>query len=118
MIKMNVLDKIAREGLKEDAPQFNIGDTVKVQVRISEGGKSRLQAFTGVVIAKKGAGISETFTVRRVAFGQGVERVFPLHSPMVDSVTVERKGVVRRAKLYYLRDKVGKSAKVREKRDF
>lgn len=112
---MNVLGKIARENLKEEAPDFNVGDTVKVQVKISEGKNTRLQAFSGVVIAKKGAGIAETFTVRRVAYGQGVERVFPLHSPMVDSVDVERHGVVRRAKLYYLRDKVGKSARIKEK---
>jgi large subunit ribosomal protein L19 len=112
---MNVLGKIVRENLKEEAPDFNVGDTVKVQVKISEGKNTRLQAFSGVVIAKKGAGIAETFTVRRVAYGQGVERVFPLHSPMVDSVDVERHGVVRRAKLYYLRDKVGKSARIKEK---
>ena len=115
---MNVLDKIARENLKEDVTDFNVGDKVKVQVRISEGTNTRLQAFSGVVIAKKGAGISETFTVRRVAYGQGVERVFPLHSPMVESIEVERRGIVRRAKLYYLRDKVGKSARIKEKRDY
>jgi large subunit ribosomal protein L19 len=115
---MNVLAKIARENLKEDISDFNVGDTVKVQVRISEGKNTRLQAFSGVVIAKKGAGVAETFTVRRVAYGQGVERVFPINSPMVDSVEVERKGIVRRAKLYYLRDKVGKSARIKEKRDY
>jgi large subunit ribosomal protein L19 len=112
---MNVLGKIVRENLKTDVSDFSVGDTVKVQVKISEGKNTRLQAFTGVVIAKKGAGIAETFTVRRVAYGQGVERVFPIHSPMVDSVDVERRGVVRRAKLYYLRDKVGKSARIKEK---
>ena len=115
---MNVLAKIARENLKEDVTDFSVGDTVKVQVRISEGKNTRLQAFSGVVIAKKGAGVAETFTVRRVAYGQGVERVFPLNSPMVDSIEVERKGIVRRAKLYYLRDKVGKSARIKEKRDY
>ncbi len=97
---------------------FNVGDKVKVQVRISEGQNTRLQAFSGVVIAKKGTGIAETFTVRRVAYGQGVERVFPVHSPMVDSVEVERKGIVRRSKLYYLREKIGKSARIKEKRDY
>ena len=114
---MNALDKLNKENLIE-RPDFNVGDTVKVQVRISEGDKTRLQAFSGVVLARKGSGISETFTVRRVAYGQGVERVFPLNSPMVDSIEVERRGVVRRSKLYYLRDKVGKSARVKEKRDF
>lgn len=114
---MNALDKLNRENLVE-RNDFNVGDTVKVQVRITEGDKTRLQAFSGVVLARKGSGISETFTVRRVAYGQGVERVFPLNSPMVESVEVERRGIVRRSKLYYLRDKVGKSARVREKRDF
>ena len=114
---MNALDKINNENLVE-RKDFNVGDTVKVQVRITEGDKTRLQAFSGVVIAKKGSGITETFTVRRVAYGQGVERVFPLNSPMVESVDVERRGVVRRSKLYYLREKVGKSARVKEKRNF
>ena len=115
---MNVLDKIANENLKEDVTKFNVGDTVKVQVRITEGKTTRLQAFSGVVIAKKGSGISETFTVRRVIAGQGVERVFPLNSPAVESISVEREGDVRRAKLYYLRDKVGKAAKVKAKSQF
>lgn len=114
---MNALDKLNKENLIE-RPDFNVGDTVKVQVRITEGDKTRLQAFSGVVLAKKGSGITETFTVRRVAYGQGVERVFPLNSPMVDSIEVERRGIVRRAKLYYLREKVGKSARVKEKRTF
>jgi len=114
---VNALDKINSENLIE-RPDFNVGDTVKVQVRITEGKNTRLQAFSGVVLAKKGSGIGETFTVRRVAYGQGVERVFPLNSPMVDSIEVERRGVVRRAKLYYLRDKVGKSARIKEKRSF
>ena len=112
---MNVLDKINKENLKENVTKFNVGDTVKVQVRITEGKTSRLQAFTGVVIARKHSGIAETFTVRRVIAGQGVERVFPLHSPMVEDISVERHGDVRRAKLYYLRDKVGKAARVKEK---
>lgn len=115
---MNILDKIATENVKEEQPQFSIGDTVKVQVKITEGKTTRLQAFTGVVIARKGRGVSETFTVRRVTFGQGVERVFPINSPNVDSVTVEREGLVRRAKLYYLRDKVGKSARIKEKKRY
>ena len=114
---MNALDKLNKENIVE-RNDFSVGDTVKVQVRITEGDKTRLQAFSGVVLAKKGSGITETFTVRRVAYGQGVERVFPLNSPMVESVEVERRGIVRRAKLYYLRDKVGKSARVREKRDY
>ncbi|MCM8525166.1 MAG: 50S ribosomal protein L19 [Lentisphaeraceae bacterium] len=114
---MNALDKINNENLVERT-DFNVGDTVKVQVRITEGDKTRLQAFSGVVLARKGSGITETFTVRRVSFGQGVERVFPLNSPMVDSIEVERRGIVRRAKLYYLRDKVGKASRVKEKRDF
>ena len=114
---MNALDKINNENLVERT-DFNVGDTVKVQVRITEGDKTRLQAFSGVVLARKGSGITETFTVRRVSFGQGVERVFPLNSPMVDSIEVERRGIVRRAKLYYLRDKVGKASRVKEKCDF
>ena len=115
---MNVLENILRENLKDDFSDFNVGDKVKVQVRISEGENTRLQAFAGVVIAKKGTGIAETFTVRRVAYGQGVERVFPIHSPMVDSVEVERKGIVRRSKLYYLREKIGKATRIKEKRDY
>ena len=100
--------------MKENAPQVEIGDTVKVHVRIQEGDKSRIQIFEGTVIAKKHGGISETFTVRRVAHGCGIERVFPLHSPAVDKVELVRHGKVRRAKLYYLRDRVGKAAKVKE----
>ena len=115
---MDLLDKISRENVREDVADFNVGDTVKVNVKITEGTNTRIQAFSGVVIAKKGAGIAETFTVRRVTFGQGVERVFPVNSPMIDSVKVERKGIVRRSKLYYLRDKVGKSARITEKRDY
>ena len=115
---MNLLEKISRENVREDVADFNVGDTVKVNVKITEGTNTRIQAFSGVVIAKKGAGIAETFTVRRVTFGQGVERVFPVNSPMIESVKVERKGIVRRSKLYYLRDKVGKSARITEKRDY
>ena len=111
---MNKIEAFVNEQLKTEVPQFNIGDTVKVHVKIQEGDKSRIQIFEGTVIAKKHGGISETFTVRRVAHGCGIERVFPLHSPVVDKVEVVRSGKVRRAKLYYLRDRVGKAAKVKE----
>ena len=112
--KMDALKKISEASMKENAPEILIGDTVKVHVRIKEGDKSRIQVFEGTVIAKKHGGISETFTVRRVAHGCGIERVFPLHSPAVDKVELVRHGKVRRAKLYYLRDRVGKAAKVKE----
>lgn len=111
---MDALKKISEASMKENAPEILIGDTVKVHVRIKEGDKSRIQVFEGTVIAKKHGGISETFTVRRVAHGCGIERVFPLHSPAVDKVELVRHGKVRRAKLYYLRDRVGKAAKVKE----
>jgi large subunit ribosomal protein L19 len=111
---MEALKLISGSSMKENAPQFNVGDTVKVHVRIQEGEKSRIQIFEGTVIAKKHGGISETFTVRRVAHGCGIERVFPLHAPAVDKVEIIRHGKVRRAKLYYLRDRVGKAAKVKE----
>ena len=112
---MDALKLISNSSLKENAPVINIGDTVKVHVRIQEGEKSRIQIFEGTIIAKKHGGVNETFTVRRVAHGCGVERVFPLHSPSVEKVELVRSGKVRRAKLYYLRDKVGKNAKVKEK---
>ncbi|MBP0973294.1 MAG: 50S ribosomal protein L19 [Oscillospiraceae bacterium] len=111
---MDALKTISNASMKENAPQVQVGDTVKVHVRIKEGDKSRIQIFEGTVIAKKHGGISETFTVRRVAHGCGIERVFPLHSPAVDKVELVRHGKVRRAKLYYLRDRVGKAAKVKE----
>ena len=111
---MDALKTISDASLKQEVPAFAVGDTVKVHVRIKEGDKSRIQVFEGTVIAKKHGGISETFTVRRVAHDCGIERVFPLHSPVVDRVEVIRKGKVRRAKLYYLRDRVGKAAKVKE----
>lgn len=111
---MDALKLIAQDSLKETKPEFSVGDTVRVQVNIREGQRERIQAFEGTVIAKKGSGISETFTVRRLSYGVGVERVFPLHSPNVKAVEVVRKGKVRRAKLYYLRDRVGKAAKVKE----
>lgn len=111
---MDALKIIAESSMKKELPSFLIGDTVKVGVRIREGKTERVQMFEGTVIAIKGSGISKTFTVRRVSYGVGVERVFPLHSANVDSVEVIRKGKVRRAKLYYLRDRVGKAAKVKE----
>ena len=114
---MELMDQLAREGLRDDVPKFDAGDTVKVMVRVKEGDKTRLQAFEGVVIARRGGGISETFTVRKVSAGVGVERVFPLHSPVWASIDVVRRGRVRRAKLYYLRKLSGKAARIREKRD-
>lgn len=111
---MNALEQISKSSLKADVPELNVGDTVKVHVRIQEAdGKYRIQVFEGTIIAKKHGGISETFTVRRVAHGVGIERVFPVHSPAVDKVEIVRRGVVRRAKLYYLRGRVGKAAKVK-----
>ncbi len=111
---MDALKVISQSSMKENAPEFAIGDTVKVHVKIKEGEKYRIQIFEGTVIARKHGGISETFTVRRVAHGCGIERVFPVHSPIVDKVEVVRHGKVRRSKLYYLRDRVGKAAKVKE----
>lgn len=111
---MDALKLIAADSVKENMPEFSIGDTVRIGVNIREGDKERVQNFEGTVIARKGSGIGETFTVRRVSYGVGVERVFPIHSPNVKEVTIIRKGRVRRAKLYYLRDRVGKAAKVKE----
>lgn len=111
---MDALKLISDSSMKTEIPQFNVGDTVKVHVKIQEGDKSRIQIFEGTVIAKKHGGINETFTVRRVAHGCGIERVFPVHTPAVAKVEVVRAGKVRRAKLYYLRDRVGKAAKVKE----
>ncbi len=108
---------LGREGLRTDIPAFESGDTVRVMVRVREGDKERLQAFEGLVIAKRGGGISENFTVRKVSAGVGVERIFPVHSPSIASVEVVRRGRVRRAKLYYLRRLSGKAARIREKRD-
>ena len=112
---MGLIEQIESEGLKKDVPVFNVGDTVKVGYRIIEGGKERIQNFEGVVIARKGGSVRETFTVRRLSFGVVVERSFPLHSPKVAYVTVVRQGKVRRAKLYYLRGRTGKAAKIKEK---
>ena len=111
---MDAMKIFSDECLKKDVPEFEVGDTVRVGVRIKEGEKSRVQAFEGTVIAKKHGGIQETFTVRRMSHGVGVERVFPLHAPAVESVEVIRHGKVRRGKLYYLRDRVGKAARVKE----
>ena len=113
---MNLIDQIEKENLKKDVPSFNVGDTVKVYVKVVEGDKERLQAYEGTVIARKNGSIRETFTVRRLSYGVGVERTFPLHSPRIDKIEVVRKGKVRRAKLYYLRERTGKSAKVKEAR--
>ena len=114
---MERLAEVAREGLRTDIPAFDPGDTVRVMVRVREGDKERLQAFEGVVISRRGGGISENFTVRKVSAGVGVERIFPLHSPTVASLDVIRRGRVRRAKLYYLRALSGKAARIKEKRD-
>ena len=111
------IEQIRRESLKQDLPQVNVGDTVQVSVKIIEGDKERVQMFEGVVIAKGGQGISETITLRRVTKGQGVERIFPVHSPKVAGLKVTRRGLVRRAKLYYLRHQFGKDAKIKEKRE-
>ena len=110
-----IIRSIEAKQLRNDVPAIAIGDTVRVQVKVVEGKNERLQAFEGVVIAKRNGGIRETFTVRRVSYGIGVERTFPLHSPRVDSITVVRRGKVRRAKLYYLRNLSGKAAKIKEK---
>ena len=111
---MDALKLMANECLKENAPKFSIGDTVKVHVKIKEGDRERIQVFEGTVIARKHSGVSETFTVRRVSYGVGVERVFPVHSPNIDKLEIVRKGKVRRGKLYYLRNRVCKSDKVKE----
>ena len=110
-----LIKAIDAESMKTDLPVFNVGDTVKVGYKIIEGGKERIQNFEGIVIARKNGGIQETFTVRRISYGVGVEKTYPLHSPKIASITVVRKGKVRRAKLYYLRDLTGKAAKVKEK---
>ncbi|MBP3431326.1 MAG: 50S ribosomal protein L19 [Clostridia bacterium] len=108
-----IIDQLEREGMKESIPEFGIGDTVKVNVKIKEGDKERIQAFEGVVIARKNGGIRETFTVRKMSYGVGVEKSFPIHSPKIASIEVVRKGKPRRAKLYYVRDLTGKAAKVK-----
>lgn len=112
---MNMMEILEKEQLKQDIPQFNVGDTVKVHVKVVEGNKERIQIFEGIVIQRKNGSIRETFTVRKISQGIGVERTFPLHSPRIAKVEVTRHGKVRRAKLFYLRDRVGKAAKVKEK---
>ena len=113
---MNPTDLIDAENLRDDIPSFAPGDTLKVHVRVVEGNKERVQVFQGVVIRRQGSGVRETFTVRKVSFGVGVERTFPVHSPVVAKIEPVTRGAVRRAKLYYLRDRVGKAAKIKEKR--
>ena len=113
---MTLIEAIERENLKPEVPDFNVGDTVRVYNKIVEGTRERIQTFEGVVIARKNSSVRETFTVRRVSFGVGVEKIFPLHSPRIDKIEVVKKGKVRRAKLYYLRDLSGKAAKIKEKR--
>ena len=113
--KMNLIEAFTNEQLKTELPLVRIGDTVRVHNRIKEGNRERIQMFEGTVIAKHGGGISETFTVRRISYGVGVEKTFPIHSPNVEKVDVIRVGKIRRAKLYYLRDRVGKASKVKEK---
>jgi len=114
---MNEIDQIESAQMRSDLPNFGPGDVVKVHVRVVEGGRERSQIFEGVVIAQNGGGVRETFTVRKMSFGVGVERVFPLHAPIIQKIEIARRGDVRRAKLYYLRDRVGKAARIKEKRD-
>jgi large subunit ribosomal protein L19 len=114
--EMNIIEALDKEQLRSDIPEFRAGDTVKVYVKVVEGTRERIQLFEGVVISRSGHGIREMFTVRRVSYGVGVERTFPVHSPRLDRIEVARKGVVRRAKLYYLRDLTGKAARIRERR--
>ena len=111
---MNIIDTIEKESMRTDLPEIAIGDQVKVFVKVVEGNRERLQSYEGIVIAKKNGGIRETFTVRRVTYGVGVERTFPMHSPKIDHIEVVRHGKVRRAKLYYLRERTGKAAKLKE----
>ncbi len=111
---MNLIQEITREQLRQDLPNFRPGDTLKVHVKVIEGSRERIQLFEGVVIQRRGGGISETFTVRKISYGVGVERTFPLHSPKIDKIEVARRGKVRRAKLYYLRSLRGKAARIQE----
>ena len=114
---MNTLDALDADSLRDDIPDFRPGDTVKVHVRVVEGNRSRIQVFQGVVIRRQGGGVRETFTVRKVSFGVGVERTFPVHTPVVEKIEVDTRGDVRRAKLYYLRNLRGKAAKIKERRE-
>ena len=111
---MDIIKAIEKDSMKENLPEFNVGDTVKVMFKVIEGNKERVQAYEGIVIARKHGGLSETFTVRRISSGIGVERTFPIHSPKIESVEVVRKGKVKRSKLYYLRKRTGKAAKIKE----
>ena len=113
---MNIIQALEQEQLRSDIPDFAPGDTVRVHVKVVEGTRERIQMFEGVVIARQGTGVRETFTVRRISYGVGVERTFPVHSPRLDKIDVVRRGIVRRAKLYYLRNLTGKAARIREKR--
>jgi large subunit ribosomal protein L19 len=113
---VNTLDQIESAYLRDDVPVFGPGDNVKLSVRVVEGGRERVQLFEGVVIARNGGGLRETFTVRKISFGVGVERIFPVHAPILQKIEVTRRGDVRRAKLYYLRDRVGKATRIKEKR--
>ena len=113
---MDIMREIVKDQLKTDVVPFSIGDTVKVNVKVVEGNRERIQAFEGIVIARQNSGINETFTVRKIAYGVGVERCFPIHSPRINRIEVLRKGRVRKAKLYYLRDRVGKAARVKERK--
>lgn len=113
---MNIIESLTTDQIRTDLPKFNIGDTVKVHVKIKEGNRERIQVFEGTVIAKKHGGIQETFTVRRISYGVGVERTFPVNSPKIANIEITRRGKVRRAKLYYLRDRVGKATRVKEKK--
>jgi large subunit ribosomal protein L19 len=114
---MHKLDMVEGAYLRDDVPDFRTGDTVKVHVRVVEGGRERVQVFEGVVIARNGAGLRASFTVRKISFGVGVERVFPVHAPIIQKIEVSRRGDVRRSKLYYLRERSGKSARIKERRD-
>jgi ribosomal protein L19 len=114
---MNVLDAVDAASLRKDIPQFRAGDELKIHVRVIEGNKSRLQVFQGIVIRRQGDGVRETFTIRKLSYGVGVERTFPVHTPVIEKIELVKKGDVRRAKLYYLRDLRGKAAKIKEKRD-
>ena len=111
----NIIDELNNEQMKQDVPEFGAGDTVVVNVKVKEGNRERIQAFEGVVIAKKNRGLHSAFTVRKISYGEGVERVFQTHSPLIESIAVKRRGAVRRAKLYYLRERTGKAARIKEK---
>lgn len=114
---MNLIEEIEKDQLKTDLPDIKSGDSVKVNVKVSEGNRERIQTYEGVVISINGVGISKTITVRKLSFGVGVERIFPIHAPIIDSIEIIRKGKVRRSRLYYLRDRIGKSAKIKEDRN-